>query len=98
MMDCRSLQCASLGHSYLKRFNTTLGFGAFFSFLLTFWGCGYVQSAENPVAQEITISVTPVSASVQVGGTIKFNSIVKNTSNTAVTWWVNGVLGGDATH
>jgi arylsulfate sulfotransferase len=40
--------------------------------------------------------VTPITASVQVGGTAKFNSTVKNTSNTAVTWWVNGVLGGNA--
>jgi arylsulfate sulfotransferase len=81
-----------------KRLSENVGFGAFFVLILTSWGCGYVQPAQNVVAQAITISVTPVSASVQVGGTVKFNSTVKNTSNTAVTWWVNGVLGGDATH
>ena len=61
-------------------------------------GCGYVQPKQNPAAQAITITVTPVTASVQVGGTLKFNSTVSNTSNTAVAWSVNGVPGGDAIH
>src|SRR6202043_757645 len=70
----------------------------FFVVILAYSGCGYVQSAQNPGAKQITISVTPVSTSVQVNGTVKFESIVSNTSNTAVTWWVNGALGGDTNH
>jgi arylsulfate sulfotransferase len=97
-MNCRSLQCTHLEHFHLRRFHNPLGLGAFFVCILMASGCGYVQSGPNPVAQAITISVTPVSASVQVGGAVKFNSTVRNTSNTTVTWWVNGVLGGDATH
>jgi arylsulfate sulfotransferase len=77
------------------RFLNTAGFGAFFVVILAYSGCGYVQSAQGPVAQQITISITPVSASVQVNGTVKFNSTVSNNANTAVTWSVNGALGGD---
>ena len=89
-------QCRVI-HTF-KQFSTILGFIAFFVLNLTSWGCGFVQSKQNPVAQAITISVTPVSASVQVRGTIKFTSTVSDTSNTAVAWLVNGVLSGDAIH
>jgi hypothetical protein len=36
--------------------------------------------------------------SVTVSATQKFTAMVGNTTNTAVTWQVNGVTGGDATH
>src|SRR5439155_16038186 len=35
--------------------------------------------------------------SVGAGGTQQFTATVRNTSNTAVTWQVNGVTGGNAT-
>src|ERR1700719_907019 len=60
-------------------------------------GCGGGGgSASSP--QSIAISVTPAAASVQVSGIQTFTAAVTNTSNTAVTWQVNGVAGGDAIH
>jgi hypothetical protein len=57
-------------------------------------GCGGGSST----SQGITISVMPNAAMVQVAGTQTFTAAVANTSNTAVTWQVNGVAGGDAAH
>jgi uncharacterized protein YjdB len=59
-------------------------------------GCAGGPSAPPPPA--ITVSVSPPSASVQVTKTQQFTATVANTSNTAVTWQVAGVAGGDATH
>ena len=42
----------------------------------------------------ITISITPTSATVQVAHTQQFTATVQNSSNTAVTWQVNGIAGG----
>jgi arylsulfate sulfotransferase len=83
---------------FANRFLNTAGLGALFAVILAYSGCGYVQSAQNPAAKQITISITPVSTSVRVNGTVKFEAIVSNTSNTAVTWWVNGALRGDTIH
>jgi serine protease len=48
----------------------------------------------NPVA----VVVGPATASVQAnGGTQTFTATVTNTTNTAVTWQVNGVTGGNST-
>jgi hypothetical protein len=44
----------------------------------------------------VSISISPTIASVVVSGTQTFTSTVQNTSNTAVTWQVNGVTGGSA--
>lgn len=48
-------------------------------------------------APPITIAVTPTSASVNEGVTQQFTASVVNTVNTAVTWSVNGVIGGNST-
>jgi hypothetical protein len=49
-------------------------------------------------APPVAVTVTPTSASVPAaGGTQAFTAAVTNTTNTAVTWTVNGMLGGDAT-
>src|ERR1700681_2497572 len=55
-------------------------------------------SSGSSTPQSISISVIPAAASVQVAGTQTFTAAVANTSNKAVTWKVNGVVGGDATH
>jgi uncharacterized protein (DUF1800 family) len=45
----------------------------------------------------VSVSVTPPSASLQVaGGSQAFTATVKGSTNTAVTWQVNGIDGGDA--
>jgi serine protease len=55
---------------------------------------GKCPAAAMPVA----VTVTPATASVQVGnGMQTFTAAVTNTTNTAVTWSVNGVTGGNAT-
>jgi hypothetical protein len=64
---------------------------------LTAWGCANVKSTVAPPLG-ITVSVAPTSATVQVGTSKPFTATVANTSNTAVTWQVNGVSGGDSTH
>jgi hypothetical protein len=56
-------------------------------------------SAQATITAATTVSVTisPTSATVAAGGTQQFTAMVQNTSNTAVTWQVNGVSGGNAT-
>lgn len=46
------------------------------------------------VAPTIAVAVTPTSASVALGATQAFSAAVSGTTNTAVTWSVNGVTGG----
>ncbi len=47
--------------------------------------------------QAVSISISPTSASVQTGTTRQFTATVTGSANTAVTWQVNGVTGGNAT-
>ena len=55
-------------------------------------------SAALTITPPVTIAVSPTSASVQAGiGTRNFTATIGNTGNTAVTWQVNGVTGGNAT-
>lgn len=53
-------------------------------------------AATATVVKPITVAVTPTSASVQAGLAKQFTTTVLNTTNTAVTWLVNGVPGGDS--
>ena len=46
----------------------------------------------------ITILVAPTAASVVAAMTQQFTATLTGTTNTAVTWQVNGVTGGDSTH
>ena len=51
-----------------------------------------------PVSAPVSVSVSPPTPNVQAGiGTQQFTANVQNTANTAVTWRVNGVTGGNAT-
>jgi hypothetical protein len=52
-------------------------------------------SQPSPPAN-IAVSVTPSSASVRAGGTQTFVATVSGSSNTSVSWRVNGVAGGGA--
>ena len=52
-----------------------------------------VSSSPPPVV----VSISPTSATVTTGGTQQFTATLQNTSNTAVTWQVNGVTGGNTT-
>ena len=44
----------------------------------------------------VSVSISPVSANVSVGSTEQFTATVTGASNTAVTWNVNGVAGGNS--
>src|SRR5256884_5453723 len=41
-------------------------------------------------ATTVSVTISPTSATVAAGGTQQFSAVVQNTSNTAVTWQVNG--------
>jgi len=45
----------------------------------------------------VTISISPTTASLEIGATAQFTATVRNATNTAVTWQVNTVDGGNAT-
>ena len=55
--------------------------------------CSYSMAIVAPVS----VSVSPTSASVPVAQTQQFSATVSGTSNTGVSWTVNGVAGGDST-
>ena len=57
-------------------------------------GCGGSNSSSNT----ITVTVTPTTATLSASQTTSFTASVINTSNTAVTWLVNGIEGGNATY
>ena len=45
----------------------------------------------------VAIAISPLTVTVHVGKTQRFTASVRNTTNTAVTWKVNGVAGGNST-
>jgi uncharacterized protein YjdB len=45
----------------------------------------------------VSVTISPTSATVRTGKTAQFTATVQNTSNTAVTWKVNGITGGNST-
>lgn len=61
--------------------------------LLSGLGCQGVSSSGSSSSPSITIS--PSTARLQAGLSLQFTATVKGTSNTAVTWSVNGVVGGN---
>jgi hypothetical protein len=54
----------------------------------------YVDVVAPPA---VSISMTPVSATVRINRTKQFTAAVQNSANTAVIWKVNGIVGGKAT-
>jgi hypothetical protein len=64
-------------------------------------GCANVASIPSPPAgspgpQTISVTVTPSSGLVMLGNQLLFTAAVKNSSDSAVSWSVNGVAGGAA--
>ena len=62
-------------------------------------GCGATgeSTPPPPPPPPITVSVIPTSVNVFLGATFQFGVVVSNTANTAVTWSVNGIAGGNST-
>src|SRR5207302_1886075 len=52
-------------------------------------GCAGVSTTPTPISVSVTIS--PILATVVAGGTQQFSAVVQNTSNPAVTWLGTGV-------
>ena len=63
--------------------------------LLTLSACG--GSGNNPPPSNPMVTVSPATANVQEASQQQFTATVTNTTDTAVTWQVNGVTGGNAT-
>lgn len=47
--------------------------------------------------KDVTITLTPTTATVSLAATQQFTAVVSNADNTNVTWYVNDVQGGNAT-
>src|SRR5208337_128023 len=66
--------------------------------LMALVGCGGEKAKTTPPAVAVSIT-TPTSAqTVPVNGTMAITAAVANTTNTAVTWTVNGVTNGNSTY
>lgn len=62
-----------------------------------FWaGCGGDKKDTTPTG--VTVTISPTNPSVAGATTQQFTATVTGSTNTAVTWQVNGVTGGDATN
>lgn len=63
---------------------------------LTVTGCGSGSAGTPPPPPppSITVTVSPTNSSVLLGNSETFSATVTNTTDTSVTWSVNGVLGG----
>ncbi len=65
---------------------------------LVTWGCGGSSSAPlQPPPSSVSVTIFPDSAVVQAGMSQQFTATVTGTSNTAVSWSVNGTVGGSST-
>jgi hypothetical protein len=64
--------------------------------LLAACGGGGGGSSTPPPPSQITVAITPASGSVLLGETLSFSATVSNSSNTSVSWSVNGIPGGSA--
>ena len=63
----------------------------------TLASCGGVSNSTTGQSSNVTVSLNQSSMNVAVGATAQFTATVQNTTNTAVTWSVDGVAGGNAT-
>ena len=55
------------------------------------------KSGNASVSIAAPISISPLTTAINLGGTVQFTATVTFSTNTAVTWQVNGVTGGNST-
>ena len=70
------------------------------AFLVAGCGAGVTQKTEPPTqppAAGVAVSVSPTTANIRAGDSYTFKAKVSGSSNTNVTWSVNGTNGGSAT-
>ena len=77
----------------LHRFCYFLALSTLAVLVLTGCGGGSQATVQN---QNVTVSVSPAAATVDTFGKTNFTPSVSGTSNSTVTWQVNGVTGGSA--
>lgn len=94
----RSTPSASARNAQLRRCSSRALFALALSVFLAACGGGGGGSSTPPPPPPptITVTVSPNSGSVLLGETLPFSATVTNTTNTAVSWSVNGVSGGSA--
>jgi uncharacterized protein (TIGR03437 family) len=51
----------------------------------------------NPAAAPVTVTVTPTNGTVRCGATLSFTAKIGNATDQAVSWQVNGQVGGNST-
>jgi hypothetical protein len=64
--------------------------------LIALAGCGFAGTPPSPPAPNVTVTIQPASASLFLGQTQTFQATVTGSTNSNVTWQVNGVAGGSA--
>jgi hypothetical protein len=52
---------------------------------------------QPPPAGTVSVSVTPTSANIRAGDTLTFSATISGSTNTSVSWFVNGAAGGSST-
>ncbi len=57
---------------------------------------GKYKTANVTVTDSIAVTLSPASKSLALGGTQVFTATISGTTNTALNWYVNGVLKGNA--
>jgi len=65
------------------------------SVLMLSLGCGG-DGETKPTPHDVVVAVDPLTVTQGVGLVITFSATVTGTTNTAVTWSVNGIAGGDS--
>jgi hypothetical protein len=63
----------------------------------TMVGCGGMNTSSTSTPPAVAVSLNQASVTLGVGATTQFSATVQNTSNTAVTWSVDTVAGGNST-
>ncbi|MGC2370606.1 MAG: hypothetical protein WA474_16175 [Candidatus Sulfotelmatobacter sp.] len=78
---------------------TSKVFAGFVAFAVAFTlaSCGGTSNPTTSQSSNVTVSLNQSSMNVAVGATAQFTATVQNTTNTAVSWSVDGVSGGSAT-
>jgi hypothetical protein len=62
--------------------------------LLALTGCGFAGTPPSPPPPNVVVTIQPASAGLFLGQTQAFQATVVGSTNTNVTWQVNGVAGG----
>jgi len=67
------------------------------STIIAAWGSNILTATANMTVLAPVVSVTPLTASLSLGGTQQFAATVAGSSNQSVTWSVDGVTAGNTT-